>query len=71
VTEGANNKISSAYKIMYRLQLGLEKAARSYSTIIFCYCSLSVGVSVRGVTGLHFMNPGVKILMEYITGTLS
>jgi len=29
VTAGANNKISSAYKIMYRLQFGLERAARS------------------------------------------
>jgi len=29
VTQGADNKISSAYKIMYRLQLGLERAATS------------------------------------------
>jgi len=29
VTVGAINKISSAYKIMYRLQLGFDRAARS------------------------------------------
>jgi len=31
---------------------------------------VSVGVSVLGVTGLHFVNPGIKINEKYYRETL-